>query len=179
MEGNVSPHNRKVSGFLVSPGDWFIPYLGQASDKFAVIDRRIFALDPQRDFLATCIAFYLVERWRALAHAASIEEIENDPLQPYRKPIIMSDLLAASMIEIDRSNLTSRFVGRVEGALDKLFDIKILGAQPECLSSINTIGYWGRAWLSSLWYLLPNLQVADMYEQTIRQEHPRRSEASE
>lgn len=170
-EENIPPYNHKVSGFLVKPGDWFATYLGHGLDKFAVIDRRIFSLDPQHDSLAACIAFYLVERWQALAREASIEEIENDLLQPFRAPIRMSDLLTASMIGIDRINLTSRLVGRVEAALAKLFVRHILGDQPLCLSSIKTNGYWGRAWLSSLWNLVPTLEVADEYQQAIRRGH--------
>jgi len=179
MEGNASSNSQSVAGFLVKPGDWFATYPGREINKFAEVDRRIFSLDPRRDFLAACIAFYLVERWHALANRVSLEESEKDLFQPYRVPIAMRDLLAASMIEIDKINLTSRFVERIEAALNKLFERHILAAQPVCLSSINKSGYWGRDWLASLWQLLPTLEMADAYQQAIRQKHVRRDGTSD
>jgi len=76
----------------------------------------------------------------------------------------MIDLLRASMIEIDEVNLTSRFAGRIEAALFKLYEREILGDAPRCLTVIDKTRNWGRAWLDSLWRLVPQLDVQEYYQ---------------
>lgn len=150
-------NDREVIGFLVSPGDWFNAYPGPAFDYFALIDRRIFQLHAWQDQLAIRIGLYLVERWRQQAVKGNFDG-----------PIAMGELLKASMIEIDEPNLTSRFAGRVEAALYKLYDRKVLGEEPHCLTIIDKTRNWGQAWLKSLWRLLPHLEVQEFYRQPER-----------
>lgn len=146
----------EIVGFLFSPGDWITTYAGQALYSFAHIDKRIFQLHPQQDQLALRIALYLTERWCQQARFGN-----------YQDPIVMIDLLKASMISIDYKNLTSRFAGRIEKALQKLFDQGILGDSPQCLSLIDKTRNWGDAWLSSLWCLPPHLEVIEHYQQML------------
>lgn len=160
-------NSSKIIGFLVSPGEWYTSGEKLSSDELTIIDRRIFMLDGRRDSYAIRIAFFLAERWRNLARTVPQIPLREDPLQPYRRPIMMKDLLIASMIEIDRNNLTYRMVESVEVALQKLFGWKILGAEPECLSRFPLAGQWGRKWLSSLWYLVPNLEIVHEYQQQL------------
>jgi P22_AR N-terminal domain len=146
-------NEQEVVGFLISPGDWFTAYPSPAFDYFALIDRRIFTMHAWQDQLAIRIGLYLVERWRQQAGLGNFHE-----------PIAMIDLLRASMIEIDEVNLTSRFAGRIEAALFKLFEKEILGDAPRCLSVIDKTRNWGRAWLDSLWRLVPQLDVQEYYQ---------------
>ena len=147
-------NEQEVVGFLISPGDWFTAYPSPAFDYFALIDRRIFQLHAWHDQLAIRIGLYLVERWRQQAGLGTFHE-----------PITMLDLLRASMIELDEANLTSRFAGRIEAALFKLYEREILGDVPRCLTVIDKTRNWGRAWLDSLWHLIPRLEVQDCYQQ--------------
>jgi P22_AR N-terminal domain len=146
-------NDTEVVGFLVSPGDWFTTHPGLPFDHFALIDRRIFQLHAWQDQLTIRLGLYLVERWRQQALKGSFEE-----------PITIIDLLAASMIEIDERNLTSRFAWRIEAALNKLFERGILGSRPLCLTTIDKTRDWGRAWLHSLWRLVPQQEVRNYYQ---------------
>jgi hypothetical protein len=88
-----------------------------------------------------------VEHWRHFAHG-----------QKYKEPLLMADLLAASMIPIDKANLTSRFAPRVEAALQKLYEQGILGEMPICLSPVDrTKAHWGTDWLAAYWRIVPPL----------------------
>lgn len=145
---------QEVVGFLISPGDWFTAYPSPAFDYFALIDRRIFQLHAWQDQLAIRIGLYLVERWRQQA-----------TLGVYQEPITMRDLLHASMVEIDEVNLTSRFSGRIEAALFKLYERGILGEAPQCLTVIDKTRNWGQHWLNAAWRLVPQLDIQQGYQQ--------------
>lgn len=151
---------QEVVGFLISPGDWYTAYPSPAFDYFALIDRRIFQLHAWHDQLAIRIGLFLGERWR-----------QQVALGTFHEPIAMIDLLRASMIEIDEANLTSRFAGRIEAALFKLYEREILGETPRCLTVIDKTRNWGRAWLNSLWRLVPPLDIQDYYRRPEQLQH--------
>lgn len=147
LEGTTQGH--KNSGYLVAPGNWIDTYEASGNVFLSYIDRRIFQLNPQYDGIALRISLYLTERWRQHARSASSQE-----------PFLMADLLTASMVPVDKPNLTSRFVPRVEAALHKLYELGILGAAPVCLSPVETTqAQWGKDWLASYWRLMPPVEI--------------------
>jgi hypothetical protein len=134
-----------IVGYLGAPGNWIEDYETYNNVYLTDVNRRIFQLNPQNDRLALRIALYLVEHWRHIARG-----------QKYNESFLMADLLAASMIPIDKANLTSRFAPRVEAALQKLYDQGILGEAPVCLSPVDkTKAHWGTDWLAAYWRLVP------------------------
>lgn len=146
-----------ITGCLVSPGGWFYDYEAHHNRFFAPVDRRIFQLNPQNDQIALRVALYLTEHWRLQARRGLASE-----------PTVMSDLLAASMVPIDRANLTSRFAPRVEAALLKLHQQGILGMVPLCLSPIDkTQAQWSKDWLAARWLIVPP-QTNSHLSQSIR-----------
>ncbi len=133
------------NGYLVSPGNWIDDYETYQHTFLAEVSRKIFQLNPQNDQLALRMALYLSEHWRQQARSGQ-----------YREPLVMADLLAASMISVDKANLTSRFAPRVEAALQKLYAQGILGAAPMCLSCVDrTKVQWGKDWLAAYWSIVP------------------------
>ncbi|HET8845528.1 MAG TPA: hypothetical protein VFN35_28940 [Ktedonobacteraceae bacterium] len=137
----------KVTAYLVSPGDWISAYEEKSMHFFARVDRRLFELNPRNDYLALRMGFYLTEHWRRHAHTGKATNV-----------FCMSQLLSASMIPIEKANLTSRFAPRIEAALQKLYAIGLLGEPPLNLSHIDMQqAYWGKAWLASSWRLVPSL----------------------
>ncbi len=121
----IGVDDKVILGFLVSPGDWISTYERNQNYALAEIDNQIFQLNPQNDRLALRIALYLTERWREQAKDGN-----------FSNPIAMTDLLAASMIDIDERHLTNRFVPRIEAALHDLTTRGIVGKYL-CLSSID------------------------------------------
>ena len=90
-------------------------------------------------------SLYLSKYWRQEARSGR-----------YKEPLVMANLLAASMISIDKANLTSRFAPRVEAVLHKLYEQAILGAVPTCLSCVNrSKAQRGKDWLAAYWSILP------------------------
>ncbi len=143
---------RVIIGFLVSPGDWITTYEQHQHYSLAEVDSQIFKLNPQNDRYALRLALYLTERWR-----------EQVKLGNFSTPLVMSDLLAASMIDVDERHLTNRFVPRIEAALDQLIHMGIIG-KCELLSSIDRgQGRWGKDWLASCWEILPPLKLLQEY----------------
>ncbi len=133
------------NGYLVSPGNWIDDYETYQHFFLADVDRRIFELNPQNDQLALRIALYLSEYWRQEARSGR-----------YKEPLLMANLLTASMIPVDKANLTSRFAPRVEAALQKLYAQGVLGAIPTCLSCVDrSKAQWGNDWLAAYWSILP------------------------
>src|SRR5450755_2300597 len=98
----IGPDDKVILGFLVSPGDWIGTYERNRNEALAGIDSQIFQLNPQNDRLALRLALFLTERWREQAKDGN-----------FSAPIVMSDLLAASMIAVDERHLTNRFVPRL------------------------------------------------------------------
>jgi len=148
----------EMIGFFVSPGDWINTYQQREIYFFAEVDRRVFTLKPQVEQHELRLALYLTERWRQQAKQGNYDE-----------PIVMRDLLLASMIPIDRDNLTNRFVPRITAALEKLFEKGILGVRATCLTEIDTTkSHWGQEWLSSKWCLLPPLDLVQQYALTVQ-----------
>lgn len=140
---------RKNAGYLVAPGNWIDTYEASGNVFLSYVDRRIFQLNPQYDGIALRIALYLTEHWRQHARSTSSQG-----------PLLMADLLTASMVPIDKPNLTSRFVPRVEAALRKLYELGILGEAPVCLSPVDTArAQWGKDWLASYWRLIPPVEI--------------------
>jgi len=149
----VGPNDKVILGFLVSPGDWIGTYERNRNEVLAEIDSQIFQLNPQNDRLALRLALYLTERWREQAKDGN-----------FSTPITMSDLLAASMIDVDERHLTNRFVPRVEAALEDLTRRGILG-RSLCLTPVDRMqGRWGKDWLASSWEILPPLQLIQEYQ---------------
>lgn len=135
-------------GFMVAPGDWITTYEQQQVESLAQIDRQIFTLNPQNDKYALRLALYLTERWR-----------EQTQTGAFSTPIVMHDLLAASMIEVDRQHLTTTFVPKIEAALARLEAMQILSRQT-CLNPVDkTKARWGREWLATRWEILPPVDL--------------------
>lgn len=144
---------RILIGFLVAPGGWITTYEQGQNELFAQIDRAIFHLNPQNDKYALRIALYLTERWREQAKSGS-----------FSTPIAMSALLGASMIEVDKSHLTSEFAPKIELALKHLEDMHIIGKQM-CLKPVDkTKTRWGKEWLASRWEILPPMELIRAYQ---------------
>ncbi len=139
-------------GVYLSPGPWVNSYEDYDNWTFAEIDRRIFELVPQNDQHELRLALYLVERWRQQAQR-----------QTYAEPIVMEDLLTASVITIDRKHLTDRFVKRIHDALDHLCRRKIIGSCV-CLTPVDEHKpQWGKDWLASVWQILPPEDLIQQY----------------
>src|SRR5260370_12435528 len=112
-------------GFMVAPGDWIATYEQQQTESLALIDRQIFLLNPQNDRYALRLALYVTERWR-----------EQTQTGAFSTPIVMHDLLAASMIEVDKQHLTTTFAPKIEAALARLEEMHILSKQI-CLNPVD------------------------------------------
>ncbi len=165
----MGPREKVILGFLVSPGDWIGTYERNRNEVLAEIDSQIFQLNPQNDRLALRLALYLTERWREQAKDGN-----------FSMPIAMSDLLAASMIDVDERHFTNRFVPRVEAALEDLARRDILGRYL-CLTPVDrTQGRWGKDWLASHWEILPPLQLIQQYQalNTTTKKRPARTRRS-
>ncbi len=107
-----------IIGFLVAPGGWINAYEQHHNIYLAEVDSQIFTqLHPVNDRYALRIALYLTERWREQAKQGNFSD-----------PIALADLLAASMIEVDRRHLTE-FGPAIERALFKLQQMGIVGRQ--------------------------------------------------
>jgi hypothetical protein len=133
-----------IIGYFVAPGAWINTYEENGNLVMVEIDRRIFQLHPQNDQIALRIALYLTEHWRLHFRTGR-----------YAEPINMQDLLVASMIPIDRINLTSRFAPRVEAALQKLYEKGIVGSATQLTTIDRTQNRWGKEWLNACWRILP------------------------
>jgi hypothetical protein len=133
------------NGYVIAPGNWIDDYETNQHIFLAEVSRKIFQLNPQNDQLALRMALYLSEQWRQQARSSQ-----------YKEPLVMADLLSASMISVDKANLTSRFAPRVEAALQKLYAQGILGAAPVCLTCVDrTQVQWGKDWLAARWSIVP------------------------
>jgi hypothetical protein len=133
-----------IIGYFIAPGAWINTYEEHGNLALVEIDRRIFQLNPQNDQIALRIALYLTEHWRLHFKTGR-----------YADPISMQELLAASMVPIDRANLTSRFIPRVEAALQKLCEQNILGSAEQLTAVDHTQHRWGKEWLNAHWRILP------------------------
>jgi hypothetical protein len=74
-------------------------------------------------------------------------------------PIVMQDLLAASMISIDTNNLTTRFAPRVEAALKTLCERGIVSEARPLSKVEKTRAQWGKEWLQARWSILPPIEM--------------------
>jgi hypothetical protein len=81
----------------------------------------------------------------------------------------MADLLAASMIRVDKANLTARFAPRIQQALETLWKWGILGAPARSTTPSLPPYRWGNAWLASHWIMLPSSEIREFYQATL---HP-------
>ncbi len=147
-----------IAGVFVAPGDWINTYTEQDNYFFAEIDRRIFQLHPQNEQHELRLALFLTERWREQGKKGNGDE-----------PLTMADLLAASMIRVDKTNLTTRFAPRIQKALNNLWEKKIIGAPPTCLTPVDTTkSRWGKDWLASKWLIVPPPEIQRYYETTLK-----------
>lgn len=141
-----------VLGFFVAPGDWIMTYPAQGSDILAIINRRVFELNPQNEQHELRLALYLVEQWRQQATQ-----------HRYDTPYSMQDLLVASMITIDADHF-ERFASRIEHALIVLWERGILGEQPVCFTPVDKAkGRWKQEWLAALWRIVPPRTLVERY----------------
>lgn len=131
-------------GYFIAPGAWINTYEEHGNFFLAEIDRRIFQLHPQKDQIALRIALYLTERWR-----------EHLKTGGYGNPIMMQDLLIASMVPIDYHHLTTRFAPRVEAALATLRKQGIVGDAHPPVAVDKTRAHWGKEWLHTPWSIVP------------------------
>ncbi len=146
-------NERIIFGFMVSPGDWISTYEQHQNYFLAEVDTQIFKLNPQNDRYALRLSLYLTERWREQAKQGD-----------FSTPIMMSELLAASMIEVDERHMTSRFIPRIEASLEKLEEMGILGKQI-CLTDVDREqSRWSKDWLASRWEILPPLKLIQEYQ---------------
>lgn len=141
--------------YLIAPGGWINAWIvateAQGGLWVAELDRRIFQLHPHNDQIALRLALYLTEHWQ-MHLAAGLDAV----------PLNMEELLTASMIPIDRANLTSRFAPRVEAAIQKLVEQGIVGrAHP--LQPLSTQGYRGKTWLATAWEITPPAELVKRY----------------
>lgn len=111
-------------GFLVAPGGWIGTYEEQQNSLFAQIDSQIFRLNPQNDRYALRIALYLTERWREQAKDGA-----------FSTPLVMTDLLSASMISIDKRHI-NEFAPAIEKSLLHLERMGVIGKQ-QCLAGFH------------------------------------------
>lgn len=139
-------------GAFIQPGAWVGQYQENDNHFWAHADRRVFELRPHDQQHELRLALYLMERWRSQANKRN-----------YSDPIIMRDLLASSVIEVNRKNLTNRFAGRIEEALQELCKRGIVGSA-ECLTPPDkTKGRWGADWLAAQWRILPPIELTQHY----------------
>lgn len=143
-------------GYFIAPGAWINTYEEHGNVFFAEVDRRIFQLNPQNEQIALRIALYLTEYWRQHARTGD-----------YERPIVMHDLLTASMVPIDESHLTSRFAPRVEAALKKLVADGIIGEARQLTVIDMHQAQWGRDWLEAQWRILPPYDLMRHYEKKL------------
>ncbi len=147
-----------IAGAFISPGAWVNAYAEYDNYFLAEIDRKIFQFHPQNQQYELRLALYLTERWRQLAREGNFD-----------KEISMADLLASSMIRVDKANLTYRFVPRIQKALDALWERGIIGAPARCTTPVDTSqSRWGNAWLASQWVILPPSEVQQFYKTTLQ-----------
>lgn len=144
------------TAYLIAPGGWINIWIAATESQgglwIAELDRRIFRLHPHNDQLALRLALFLTEHWQ-MHLAAGLNVV----------PLRMEELLTASMISIDRANLTLRFAPRVEAAIQKLVEQGIVGqARPQ--EPLLKQGYWGKAWLAMTWEITPPIELVKRYE---------------
>lgn len=153
-----------VLGFMVAPGGWIGTYEQHQNESLAQIDRQIFTLNPQNDRYALRLALYLVERWREQAKQGN-----------FSTPIMMSELLVASMIEAEKRHLASEIAPRVEAALARLEEMGIIGKH-RCLTPVDqTRSRWGKEWLASQWEILPPVELLRSYQEKQQERRHSRS----
>ena len=147
-----------IAGVFVAPGEWINAYTDQDNFFFAEVDRKIFQLHPQNEQHELRLALFLTEMWR-----------EHGKRGHHDEPIVMAGLLASSMIHIDKTNLTTRFAPRIQKALNNLWKKGIIGAEPICLTPVDTTkSHWGQEWLASHWRIVPPAEIQQYYETTLR-----------
>lgn len=144
------------AAYFIAPGGWINVWIAATEAHgglwVAELDRRIFKLHPHNDQIPLRLALFLTEHWQTHL-AAGLDVV----------PLRMEDLLKASMILIDRANLTQRFAPRVEAALGKLVEQGIIGqARPQ--QPLLKQGYWGKAWLAMTWEITPPVELVKRYE---------------
>lgn len=152
-----------IAGVFASPGDWISAYAEYDNHFFSEIDRKIFQFHPQNQQHELRLALYLTERWRQLAREGNFE-----------KEISMNELLAASMIRIDKSHLTSQFAPRIEHALHELWEHQIIGGkEPAPVEEVDkSRPQWGKAWLASRWIIPPPPEVQEFYAKALKPSQP-------
>jgi hypothetical protein len=152
-----------IAGVFVTPGGWMNAYIEHENYFLAETGRRTFQFHPHQQQHELRLALYLTERWRQLARDGN-----------FAKEISMSELLAASMIPVDRAHLTSQFVPRIEHALQTLWQQKTIGGgAPKPVEKVDKSQLqWGNAWLASRWILPPPPELQAFYEAMLKSSQP-------
>ncbi len=143
--------------YYIAPGVWINTY--ELSGLWlAELDRRIFMLHPQRDQIALRIALFLSEHWQFQLMMG----------RNAATPLTMLELLNRSMVAVDQNHLTTRFIPRVEAALQRLLENGIVGEmRPENEISQNHT-QWGKDWLAVRWSFIPSAELLQRYAQRVR-----------
>lgn len=147
---------KEIAGIFVSAGDWINLYEDHDTIFLAVVEQKMFQLNPHDEQHELRLALYLTERWREQARSRCYDE-----------PISMQELLEASVIPIDKKH-AYRFIPRIEDALKQLYAKGILGSEAECINPPDrTQPRWTKDWLSSKWILIPPETIKQEYVTTV------------
>jgi hypothetical protein len=143
-------------GVFFTPGNWLNLYEAQNVIYIAEVEREVFKLNTKHQAHEILIGLALTERWRDLAKK-----------KDYDRPISMQDLLEASVITFDKKN-PSRFIERIEDAIDGLYKRGILGVPPKYLTPIDrTKSRWTGDWLASQVQLVPPGSIVEHYHRSL------------
>ena len=139
----------EVVGYFVAPGAWINTYQENGDLFLAEI---IGASSGQP-----------AKRPSRTAHCPSFDRVmaatsENGN---YDKPLMMEDVLIASMVAIDRTNLTARFIP-IEAA-GKTPCTWYRGNAPSPLAEVDrNQPQWGKQWLATYWTLTPPREITHL-----------------
>jgi hypothetical protein len=144
IKETISETKDDIFGYFIAPGAWINTYEEHDDIRRIELDRRIFQLNPQNDQIALRIALYVTEQWKF-----------NPQTGHYMDPTPMHVLLTASMIPVDRSNLTARFIPRVEEAIRTLCTMGIVNHVYPLETPDRSQTRWGKEWLLARWIFVP------------------------
>ena len=142
----------RLQGVTFVPGGWMDAYASANNIYLAEIDRRVFQLHKHHEQHALRLAFFLADEWRSHAYDTHHDYI-----------FTMAELLARSVIRVDKRNLTNRLAPSIEKSLELLRARGIIGSY-ECLAPIDkSKPQWGNDWLASRWRILPPESLLQSY----------------
>ena len=137
------------TGYLINPGDWIHTINLPNLPSLMHIDQKLFQFDRQFQQHEIRLGLYFISALSDQAKNGTLGQplmVEVEGMPGTFRHITMEELLNEAKIKIDTSNLTNRFVPRIEQALQVLVDEGIL-ARAEPVTPIDrSRGYWGKAW---------------------------------